>query len=135
MKPLLRRGAVPLALAASLCGCTHAAAPRTPFAAASPLTTDPGMMSRPVVIPRTPGADPPLIVCVDPSLDVALLFADSVLAGGSRPGAPGQVDRGPDAHLVDLALRIRTEAAALRDALRRLCGAWGRQSNGSTLAR
>ncbi len=46
------------------------------------------MISRAVAVPRNPGADLPLVVCVDPSIDVALLFADSVLTGGSRPGLP-----------------------------------------------
>jgi len=114
------------ALAASLEGCASGAAPRDPhLASASPLTIESSIMLRPALRPRTGGSDVPIVVCVDPSLDVTLVLADSILARAQST----------DKSLIELAERTRSEAASLRNTLGQLCGEWvrhGRGVNGRT---
>ena len=119
---ILPRPSVALVLAALVGGgCASAAAPPGAYlGAASPMMLESGVMIRATTAPRTAGADVPVFVCVDPSLDVTLVLADSILGG-----TPQGVNR--DASVVELARRVRAEAAALRSTLSRLCGEWGRK--------
>jgi hypothetical protein len=117
----LPRRSVALLLAALVGGgCASAAAPPgAHLGAASPMMLESGIMIRATAPPRTAGTDVPVFVCVDPSLDVTLVLADSILGG-----APRGANR--DAGVVELARRVHAEAAALRSTLSQLCGEWGR---------
>ena len=121
----VRESALLAALAAVLGGCASAGAPRDAhLGSASPLTIESGLMVRPAApLPRRGGTDVPMVVCVEPSLDVTLVLADSILARAKAP-------TGPDHHLIELAEKTRSEAASLRNTLGQLCGAWARHGGG-----
>lgn len=72
-------------------------------------------------------ADAPVMICVEPSLDVALMFTRRILAEGRIQTAGVNAWAESDVRMVDLANRTQTVLMSMRQALAQLCEQWGKK--------